>query len=393
MMTIRIRHASDSMGYVNIELEGLEGTYTVYPSRRNTTTGMDSTFTALREVVNRRILYPAKQNDGQVLFHDVKGFGILISKTTNRRYTLNNMPLTINDILNNLTRLLLRSVYINNDAEGHKQLWDYFHRCVKMPAELSYVLENRVPYKFVDDDNNVKQCRLNVAQIGPEDFALELNDAFWYDISLKDLRHFTNSYLKDSRRGRFYAISPEELAFELNETRVSDAQAKVMKAFMTQNRQSDAVEKRAMGLLKGLSDNYERISLIKFQTGDKQEIQDALLVRGKLTDWIIADNGMKRGFQDVSTYMVYSVEQGQSETHPLIKLNKLKGVDDNMLLLRGPICIDNMMSGASKGDQYAARAMAVMNDHVLGTYVSTVRGHLDNITKDTGNMNAGRVLI
>ena len=392
MMTIRIRHASDSMGYVNIEIEGLEGTYTVYPGRRNTTTGMDSTFTALREVVNRRILYPAKQNDGQVLFH-VKGFGVLISRSSNRRYELNNIPLTINDILNNLTRLLLRSIYINNDAEGHKQLWDYFHRCIKMPAELSYVLENRVPYKFVDDDNNVKQCRLNVAQIGPEDFALELNDAFWYDISLKDLRHFTNSYLKDSRRGKFYAISPEELVFELNETRVSDAQAKVMKAFMTQNRQSDAVEKRAMQLLKGLSDNYERISLIKFRTGDKQEIQDSLLVRGKLTDWIIADNGMKRGFQDVSTYMVYSVEKGQSETHPLIKLNKLKSADDNVLLLRGPICIDNMMSGASKGDQYAARAMAVMNDHVLGTYVSTVRGHLDNITKDTGHMNAGRVLI
>jgi hypothetical protein len=390
-MMIRIRHASDSMGYVNIEIEGLEGTFTVYPNRRNTTNGMDSTFTALREVVNRRILMPAKnQGDGQLLIH-VKGFGILISRSSSRRYELNNIPLTINDILNNLTRVLLRSIYINNDAEGHKQLWDYFHRCVKMPAELSYVLENRVPYKFVDENNDVKECRLNVAQIGPQDFALELNDAFWYDISLKELRNFTNSYLKDSRRGQFYAVSPEELVFILNETRVSDAQAKVMKAFMTQNRQSDAVEKRAMELLKGLSDNYERISLIKFQTQENHEIQDSLLVRGKLTDWIIADNGMKRGFQDVSTYMVYSVEQGQSETHPLIKLNKLKGVDDNMLLLRGPICIDNMMSGASKGDQYAARAMAVMNDHVLGTYVSTVRGHLDNITK--GNMNAGRVLI
>ena len=391
IMMIRIRHASDSMGYVNIEIKGLEGTFTVYPNRRNTTNGMDSTFTALREVVNRRILMPAKnQGDGQLLIH-VKGFGILISRSSSRRYELNNIPLTINDILNNLTRVLLRSIYINNDAEGHKQLWDYFHRCVKMPAELSYVLENRVPYKFVDENNDVKECRLNVAQIGPQDFALELNDAFWYDISLKELRNFTNSYLKDSRRGQFYAVSPEELVFILNETRVSDAQAKVMKAFMTQNRQSDAVEKRAMELLKGLSDNYERISLIKFQTQENHEIQDSLLVRGKLTDWIIADNGMKRGFQDVSTYMVYSVEQGQSETHPLIKLNKLKGVDDNMLLLRGPICIDNMMSGASKGDQYAARAMAVMNDHVLGTYVSTVRGHLDNITK--GNMNAGRVLI
>ena len=35
MMTIRIRHASDSMGHVNIEIEGLDGTYTVYANRRN----------------------------------------------------------------------------------------------------------------------------------------------------------------------------------------------------------------------------------------------------------------------------------------------------------------------------------------------------------------------
>ena len=390
MMTIRIRHASDSMGHVNIEIEGLDGTYTVYANRRNSSTGLDSTFVALREVVNRRILIPAKhQGDGQLLFF-VKGFGMLISRNS-RRYELNNITLTINDILNNITRVLLRSIYINNDAEGHKQLWDYFHRCVKMPAELSYVLENRVPYKFIDDNDELKTCRLNVAQIGPEDFALELNDAFWYDISLKDLRHFTNSYLKDNRRGKFYAISPEELVFILNETRVSDAQAKVMKAFMTQNRQSDAVEKRAMQLLKGLSDNYKQISVIKFKTDKKNEKQDALLVKGKVTDWIIADNGMKRGFQDVSTYMVYSSEN--TGTHELIKLNKLKSAENTNLQLRGPICIDNMMSGASKGDQYAARAMEVMNDHVLGTYVSTVRAHLEQITKDTGSMNAGRVLI
>ena len=391
MMTIRIRHASDSMGHVNIEIEGLDGTFTVYANRRSSSTGLDSTFVALREVVNRRILMPAKnQGDGQLLFF-VKGFGMLISRN-NRRYELNNITLTINDILNNITRVLLRSIYINNDAEGHKQLWDYFHRCVKMPAELSYVLENRVPYKFIDDDNKLKTCRLNVAQIGPEDFALELNDAFWYDISLKDLRHFTNSYLKDNRRGKFYAISPEELVFVLNETRVTDSQAKVMKAFMTQNRQSDAVEKRAMQLLKGLSDNYEQISVIKFKTKKEDKKQDALLVKGKLTDWIIADNGMKRGYQDVSTYMVYS-GGNSGGNHDLVKLNKLKSAEKTNLQLRGPICIDNMMSGASKGDQYAARAMAVMNDHVLGTYVSTVRAHLEQITKDTGNMNAGRVLI
>ena len=41
------------------------------------------------------------------------------------------------------------------------------------------------------------------------------------------------------------------------------------------------------------------------------------------------------------------------------------------------------MSGAAKGDQYAARAMAVMNDNVLGSYVSTVKRYLDRISNDS----------
>ena len=48
MMTIRIRHASDSMGHVNIEIEGLDGTYTVYANRRNSSTRNSSRSTIYR---------------------------------------------------------------------------------------------------------------------------------------------------------------------------------------------------------------------------------------------------------------------------------------------------------------------------------------------------------
>jgi hypothetical protein len=113
------------------------------------------------------------------------------------------------------------------------------------------VLENRVPYKYFNDEGELSECRLNVAQVGPEDFALELNDAFWYDITLKELKQFVNSYLKDDRRGKFYAISPEELVYTLGGNRASQAQIAVIKAFMSQNRQAENVEKRAMELLEG----------------------------------------------------------------------------------------------------------------------------------------------
>lgn len=42
----------------------------------------------------------------------------------------------------------------------------------------------------------------------------------------------------------------------------------------------------------------------------------------------------------------------------------------------GPICIDNLSSGASVGDQFAARAFACMNDSMLVKLVSTVRRYI-----------------
>ena len=46
----------------------------------------------------------------------------------------------------------------------------------------------------------------------------------------------------------------------------------------------------------------------------------------------------------------------------------------------GPICIDNLSSGASVGDQFAARAFACMNDVMLVKLVSTVRRYIDTHT-------------
>jgi len=373
-MNIRIRSPSDYNTYTNIIVGGIDGEYTVYPSRhRRNDRGEDPIFLAVKNVVNSTIGGAAK-DDGACLI-DVKGFKMLLRKD-NRRYSLNMITHNFGDIINVITRTLMRSVYTENSKEGQKQLRDYMERCIKMPMELSYVLENRVPYKFIDDDGNIRECRLNVAQVGPEDFALELNNAFWYDISLKHLKQFVNSYLKDDRRGRYYAISPEELVYVLSGEKASDAQIAVIKAFVMQNRQAENVEKRAMELLQDMAKNYKQVKLIKFKSPRHEKPELALAIRGKLTDWIIADNGMKQGIQDVSTYML----QANHNNTDLVKSNKLKVEKGTGLV--GPICIDNMMSGAAKGDQYAARAMAVMNDNVLGSYVSTVRRYLSNIEKD-----------
>ena len=378
-MIIRVRSPSDYNTYTNIEIDGMNGEYTVYPTRhRRNDRGEDPTYKAIRNVILQTIGREAKINGSLIT---VKGYGIAVRKVGNR-YTVNGFRCNYNDIMTVVTRVLMRSVYVDADDEGWKALDEYLTRCVKMPMELSYVLENRVPYKYFDDEGELSECRLNVAQVGPEDFALELNDAFRFDITLKELKQFVNSYLKDDRRGKFYAISPEELVYTLGGDRASNAQIAVIKAFMSQNRQAENVEKRAMELLEQMAKNYKQVKTIKFKSAKDQEPQLALAIQGKLTDWIIADNGMKRGVQDVSTYML----QKEAGNQNLVELNELNVGEDVGLI--GPICIDNMMSGAAKGDQYAARAMAVMNDNVLGSYVSTVRMYLDRITKQ--NNLAGR---
>lgn len=43
---------------------------------------------------------------------------------------------------------------------------------------------------------------------------------------------------------------------------------------------------------------------------------------------------------------------------------------------RGPICIDNLATGSSLGDQYVSRIMSTMNDKMLITLVKTIKSYL-----------------
>ena len=52
------------------------------------------------------------------------------------------------------------------------------------------------------------------------------------------------------------------------------------------------------------------------------------------------------------------------------------------LFWSGPICIDNMQSGASVGDQFASRAFACMNDEMTISMVSTIRNYISHLIWD-----------
>jgi len=126
------------------------------------------------------------------------------------------------------------------------------------------------------------------------------------------------------------------------------------------------VENRASSLLTDLAEQYsDRIKVLWYESGDSNALRaKALFVRGKLADWVITDNAYKSEIQAVSTY-VFSKEVSNT--------GKRKFQDG---YLGGPICIDNMSKNSSVGDQFAARAFALLNDNLTVARVNTVNRYL-----------------
>ena len=50
--------------------------------------------------------------------------------------------------------------------------------------------------------------------------------------------------------------------------------------------------------------------------------------------------------------------------------------------LRGPICIDNIHDNSSVGDQYAARALALLNDDITVKLIYTIGRYLPDSLKE-----------
>ena len=129
-----------------------------------------------------------------------------------------------------------------------------------------------------------------------------------------------------------------------------------MVAWLMQNRTSKMVEDRATVLLKEMTDKYDDMLLLN--AGKARELLEikasdnydyAVLVRGKLGDWIIYKNENSSRFQRVSAVFV----KGHRKYD-------------------GPFCIDNLHDNSSIGDQIASRAMILKNDEQARTMIHTL---------------------
>lgn len=261
------------------------------------------------------------------------------------------------------------------------------------PEQVSYAMENRAPFFFYEDYSRV-DVRLNVESIGSKRYAIEISDSVWGEISQKDLITFVNSYRDEKKSGSWSRLSPKELYQKLMGEIPSDSELKLMKAFLSQNRTKDIVEKRAKELVREscerMPNNFfyhkidveDRLTVVEVD-GKEYQVHDTnnewLFVRGRLYDWKIRKNSNNESRQSVGTYVYNKVIQrkkiGQIEEDGEW-IDQFEEVDHYQWL--GPICVDNLsFNGATSiGDQMVARAYAFLNDSVTVQMVNTIGGYL-----------------
>ena len=382
----RIRHASDDRSSV-LETPVVSKAFNrdrnidIYAQRQRNNISKEPTIESIHNNLKNtlQVIKLVRADPKQTLFMRVGKCKYLIClRKIGNRYNVNGDFANLDTIMKGIARTIMRSAFINGEGEeAQEALDDYLLRCIEVPENVSYAMENRVPYKFYErTETGVEErnTRLSLMRIAPDNYALEISSGVWGEINVKNLNTFVNSYLYNKRTGKWYMVSPAELWTRTVGNKPTPAQTKIMKEFLKQNRRSDLAEQRAMQLFNDMVNKYDTITKGVFTNRAGEEVL-AMYVRGKYADWMITDNQSKRGIQDVSTYVLTSKVLGQNDI--MVELDNVVNETNKQPYWAGPICIDNLSSGASVGDQFAARAFACMNDTMLVKLVSTVRRYIN----------------
>ena len=282
---------------------------------------------------------------------------ILHVERRNKTYYVMGSLLNKSETILLITRILYKSCFTRDLAE----LLEYTMKSITFPSNVMYAIENRAPYKFVKNLNWV-ESRLNVEAISMSECAIEISDGIWANISIKDLDTFVNAFKGEGskRSKKWRNCSPKKLWTMLMGKEPKETELNLMVEFLEQNRTQEIVEKRARELMDEMLVDYpNRIKIIT-----KSE-RTYMLVKGKITDWIITDEAYKTQTQKVSTFL-FTKDKDKSG----------RPFGNGYLYPRGGICIDNVSTTSSVGDQFAARAFALLNDNMTLQLVSTIRPYV-----------------
>ncbi len=292
------------------------------------------------------------------VFPDHNPTGVILVEKGKTYYKLMNQRVKKNNLLFSISRYLFKAC---SEKDGVKLL-TYLMGMLELPENITYVLENRLPYYFFDMSTRGKvDCRLNTQLIGTNEVAIEVSDGIWGSLEVSDLDTMINTFYYNHRRSsRWKNCSPRTLWTRCMGEEPTDAQLDLMKEFLVQNRTKDLVENRAKELMRSLVDKYpDRINLISIEepsySDGKPREYKVMVVSGKMCDWAIFERKSVSETQKVGVYVWKASENKWS----------------------GSICIDNIHSNSSLGDQFAARALALLNDSITVKLVHTIKRHID----------------
>ena len=288
-----------------------------------------------------------------IIGSESQGLQLMVNKIGTRYHLMGEMQSK-----DTIVTAIARTIYKSCFESDNNKLYAYMLHHLRLPANVSYAIENRAPFHWYKKGEKI-DVRFNVRMIGPDLCAIEISDGVWGEISVKQMNIYMNYYWKGQMKGSWKLLSPAKLWTKLMKIKPTEGQLKMMKAFLEQNRTDDLVQNRALELVQSLEKQYPKRLAVKWER-NKKGIK-AMAIRGKLGDWIITDNEFKSDIQAVSTYLF-----GHGESNRTYQTGALKG----------PICIDNMTKNSSVGDQFAARALALLNDIITVKIVNTIQRYL-----------------
>jgi len=382
-LKIRIKTPDDSDGFYRTKMESdifrhsarnlnLNGYFTISrgvhtaknPVHDGIKKAMKSLFSRKRN--SRRYSYAGTPKSYTTTIK-IKDLTIFLQKK-NGRHHLNGIYLSLDNMADVLSRVLYRSCFTDDVASLNKVLWKF----LQIPENVAYALENRVPYFFYENYEK-HDVRLNVQRIDHSTVAIEISDGIWGEMSFKELDRYCNFYVHSQKRGTWPYTSPKNLFIKLLKREPSRAELTLMIAFLQQNRKQDIVEKKAYELI---TEMVEQRPDRFFPVWEDNRLTH-LFVRGNGYDWKLECKNYKAtGTQNVSTYVWQPTHSGDE------------------CGWRGAICIDNANDDSSIGDQFAARAMALLNDNMTIKIVSTINSYIrtePNINRIDENEEMRRV--
>jgi len=337
---------------------------------------IDTVLIPKKQIRGYQQLFATRQDNWNMLisFRYSGGDSIILIRRKRTAFYIDNTKVSRTRLITILAQVIYRSLHTRDTEIMDK----YIERCIQLPYYVSYALENRTPYYFYYKGRK-QEVRINTKLISETEAALEISEGIWASIPIKDLNIFIDTYLTGTSRSKtWYKISPNRLWTKLLGREPKESEYHLMIEWLRQNRTDAMVQKRAFDLLNQLCEEYDEFSLIKF--GNKKSIY----IKGKQADWVIVPRDSRRaGHQNVDTYCF---ERYQTWYKEYLDSGKRQSINDypndmdtelresNAKVWRGPICIDNLHSNSSIGDQMAARAMLLKNDVIASQLVHTLKG-------------------